>query len=73
MQAMKTYACENGKTVITSVHQPSSQMFGLFDRVLLLAEGKLAYFGYADGATKYFEGIGLHCPLQYNIADFMRK
>ena len=32
-----------GKTVITSIHQPSSQIFQSFDQLILLADGKTIY------------------------------
>ena len=32
-----------GKTVITSIHQPSSQIFQSFDHLILLADGKTIF------------------------------
>lgn len=38
-----------GRTVVVSLHQPSAEMFELFDTCLLLARGGYpAYFGKAD-------------------------
>lgn len=38
-----------GRTVVVSLHQPSSEMFELFDTCLLLARGGYpAYFGKAN-------------------------
>ena len=34
--------------MIASIHQPGSAIYALFDRVVVLAEGRLAYFGAAD-------------------------
>lgn len=30
----------SGRTIMTTIHQPSSEVFDLFDRVVLLAEGR---------------------------------
>ena len=35
----------SGKTVICSIHQPSSQLFEMFDHFLLMARGRVAYVG----------------------------
>jgi ABC-type multidrug transport system ATPase subunit len=32
-----------GKTIITSIHQPSSQIFQSFDQLILLADGKTIF------------------------------
>ena len=42
----------SGVTVISSIHQPSSQIFELFDDLLLLDEGHVAYFGPATDAVR---------------------
>lgn len=36
---------ESGRTIIVTIHQPSSEVFILFDKLLLLSQGKLAFFG----------------------------
>ena len=60
-----------GITVICAIHQPSSQMFELFDLLMLLVDGNPIYFGNADEALSYFAGIGLECEKFYNPADFL--
>lgn len=40
----------DGRTVIASIHQPSSEVFELFDRLYLLSGGKTVYFGQATEA-----------------------
>jgi len=60
-----------GLTVISSIHQPSSQMFELFDKLLLLVDGRPVYFGQLNEAVNYFGTIGFKCEKFYNPADFM--
>ena len=43
-----------GKTVICTIHQPSSEVFELFDRILLMAEGRTAYLGPMGQALNFF-------------------
>lgn len=44
-----------GKLVITNIHQPSSDMFRLFDKVLVLDQGGfMVYFGNPIEAIEYF-------------------
>nr|QTW43725.1 ABCG-like protein 2 [Eurytemora affinis] len=59
-----------GRTVVCTIHQPSSLIFSKFDRLMLLTEGRIAYFGDANLAVQYFNRIGYPCPLTYNPADF---
>jgi ABC-type multidrug transport system ATPase subunit len=42
----------DGRTIIASIHQPSSEVFELFDTLTLLSGGKLIYFGYANNAIE---------------------
>jgi len=45
---------KKGKTIICTIHQPSSQVYAMFDRVLFMAEGRVAYMGDADKALEFF-------------------
>lgn len=63
----------NGRTTICTIHQPSSDVFGLFDNLLLMADGRVAYMGPMSGTLPYFAKIGIKCPLNYNPADFLIK
>lgn len=45
---------EKGKTVVCTIHQPSSEVFSLFDKVLLMAEGRVAFLGAPDHACRFF-------------------
>lgn len=34
-----------GKTIICTIHQPSSEVFELFDKIILMSEGRTAFLG----------------------------
>eukprot|EP01102_Stenamoeba_stenopodia_P011105 TRINITY_DN3398_c0_g1_i1.p1 TRINITY_DN3398_c0_g1~~TRINITY_DN3398_c0_g1_i1.p1 ORF type:complete len:690 (+),score=155.05 TRINITY_DN3398_c0_g1_i1:118-2187(+) len=61
----------SGKTVIATLHQPSSAMFHMFDKLLLLADGQTAFLGDAKLAVPYFAKLGFECPEQFNPADYL--
>ncbi|KAI5674497.1 hypothetical protein M9H77_14861 [Catharanthus roseus] len=63
----------DGRTVIASIHQPSSEVFELFDRLYLLSGGKTIYFGLASEAYEFFAQAGFPCPALRNPSDhFLR-
>jgi ABC-type multidrug transport system ATPase subunit len=53
VECMKNIS-EQGKTIICTIHQPSSEIFEMFDRLCLLAEGRLAYIGDLTKAYDFF-------------------
>ena len=59
-----------GKTVLCTIHQPSSEVFALFDRILLMAEGRVAFLGPAAKAASFFASMSMPCPVNFNPADF---
>jgi len=59
-----------GRTVVCSIHQPSTELMKLFDNVIVLSQGQTAYAGPLNKGTKYFEEIGYKCPKYVNPADY---
>ncbi|XP_006575266.1 ABC transporter G family member 22-like isoform X1 [Glycine soja] len=62
---------EAGKTVVTTIHQPSSRLFHKFDKLILLGKGSLLYFGKASEAMTYFQSIGCSPLISMNPAEFL--
>ncbi|PVZ97462.1 hypothetical protein BB558_006567 [Smittium angustum] len=60
-----------GQTVVSVIHQPSSDIFSLFDEVMVLSEGKIVYFDKQKSMVPYFNKIGYQCPMYTNPADFV--
>ncbi|KAI3696831.1 hypothetical protein L6452_29410 [Arctium lappa] len=62
---------ETEKTVVTTIHQPSSRLFHKFDKLILLGKGSLLYFGKASEAMVYFSSIGCSPMIAMNPAEFL--
>ncbi|MQL94468.1 hypothetical protein Taro_027123 [Colocasia esculenta] len=60
-----------GRTVVTTIHQPSSRLYHMFDKVVLLSEGCPIYHGPASTALDYFASIGFRTSVTVNPADLM--
>nr|KAG5714727.1 hypothetical protein BaRGS_000215 [Batillaria attramentaria] len=69
VQTLQNMASKN-HTVMCTIHQPSSEVFALFDRVLLMAEGRVAFMGSCADAMKFFNNMNYVCPTNFNPADF---
>lgn len=58
------------KTIICTIHQPSSEVYAMFDKILLMAEGRVAFLGSPAQANDFFSSLGAACPSNYNPADY---
>ena len=76
----------SGRTVVTTIHQPSSEVFEHFSDVVLLANGRMVYQGPIDHMNAHFSSLGqallddgvpdvdptaFVCRTNYNPADFV--
>ena len=68
---LKNLANAGECTVICTIHQPSSKIFGLIDNLLLLKKGVIMYQGNAKYAVNYFDTLGYPCPQNFNPADHL--
>ncbi|KNC55519.1 uncharacterized protein AMSG_01784 [Thecamonas trahens ATCC 50062] len=71
IKLLQRLAVSRSQAVITTIHQPSSQIWALFDYVLVLDKGHTAYFGPAADMIDTFSTIGITFPHHYNPADFV--
>ncbi|CAL5350056.1 unnamed protein product [Camellia sinensis] len=61
-----------GRTVITTIHQPSSRLYRMFDKVVVLSDGYPIYSGSAGRVMEYFGSIGFVPGFNFvNPADFL--
>lgn len=54
-----------------ALYQAGESLYELFDKVLLIDEGKCLYYGSADHAKDYFLNLGFDCPDRWTTADFL--
>ncbi|KAL0365166.1 UNVERIFIED_CONTAM: ABC transporter G family member 11 [Sesamum angustifolium] len=73
MNRIVKLAREYGMTVISSIHQPTSEVFQLLHNLCLLSSGRMIYFGPSLLANKFFAVNGFACPPQQNPADHYLK
>lgn len=59
-----------GRTIITTIHQPRSEIWDLFDNLIILARGSPVYSGPMDGCVPWFSGLGFDLPPFVNPAEF---
>ncbi|KAI0074337.1 hypothetical protein K474DRAFT_1648129 [Panus rudis PR-1116 ss-1] len=59
MSFLRTLA-DNGQAILCTIHQPSAELFEVFDRLLLLQPG---------GQTVYFGDLGYHCETLINYFE----
>ncbi|KAK9385016.1 P-loop containing nucleoside triphosphate hydrolase protein [Lipomyces mesembrius] len=60
-----------GRTLITSIHQPRSDIFFLFDSITLLSQGQPLYSGKVKESVTYFSRLGYTIPEHMNPADYL--
>ncbi|KAF1845157.1 uncharacterized protein K460DRAFT_394877 [Cucurbitaria berberidis CBS 394.84] len=63
----------NMAQISTSValYQAGESLYDLFDKVLLIHEGRCCYFGPADRAADYFKALGFVQPDRWTTSDFL--
>jgi ABC-type multidrug transport system ATPase subunit len=71
---LKQLTSEQGKTIFMTIHQPNSEIYGLFDRLILMVEGRFIYQGEASLAPDYFSRhFGLTVGEFVNPADYFMQ
>ncbi len=68
MEVLKDMAA-TGRTVISTIHQPNSDIYNMFDKLMLMALGKIMYMNKANKSERYFASIGYPVPPLSNPAD----
>ncbi|KAG6834682.1 hypothetical protein H0H93_008064, partial [Arthromyces matolae] len=59
------------QTTIVSIYQAGETLYELFDKVCLLYEGRMVYYGPADKARQYFIDMGYQPANRQTTPDFL--
>ena len=70
IHTLHTLAQVGNRTIVTTIHQPSSRIYQMLDKLLLMGQGHLLFYGDASAATDYFATIGYTMPYGMNPADY---
>ncbi|CAF2282790.1 unnamed protein product [Brassica napus] len=62
-----------GCTLVFTIYQSSTEVFGLFDRICLLSNGNTLFFGETLACLQHFSNAGFPCPIMQSPSDhFLR-
>ncbi|CAK7199503.1 hypothetical protein SEUCBS139899_002183 [Sporothrix eucalyptigena] len=68
---IKEISKKNNLIVISSIHQPSTTTYQMFDKLALLSLGRMCYFGSIADAPAYFSRIGYPIAPNTNPAEHL--
>lgn len=58
-------------STLVALYQAAESLYDLFDKVVLIEDGRCAYFGRTEDAKAYFENLGFECPPRWTTPDFL--
>ncbi|KDQ32534.1 hypothetical protein PLEOSDRAFT_153783 [Pleurotus ostreatus PC15] len=71
LMALRVATTHLQRTTMVCLYQASDAMYALFDKVCLIYEGRMVYFGPAKEAKSYFEGMGWKARNRQSVPDFL--
>ncbi|CAI7673956.1 unnamed protein product [Penicillium pancosmium] len=61
----------SGATAVVAIYQASQSIYDVFDKAVVLYEGRQIYFGKSTDARRFFIDMGFECPDRQTDADFL--
>ncbi|CAN0419713.1 unnamed protein product, partial [Laminaria digitata] len=62
--------CKRSRTVAMTIHQPSTRVLDVFDKVMFLSRGRMVFYGNPADLPSYCTGLGKTPPAYSNIGEF---
>ncbi|KAI9375567.1 ABC-2 type transporter-domain-containing protein [Aspergillus egyptiacus] len=70
-RTLRTQSDVFGLTSCVAIYQAPQAAYDLFDKVIVLYEGRQIYFGPANEGRDYFQRMGFDCPESQTTPDFL--
>ncbi|KAG5949785.1 hypothetical protein E4U53_005768 [Claviceps sorghi] len=70
VRTLKSLA-QKGRTIVATIHQPRSEIWNLFDNLLVLSKGQPVYSGSTTDCLPWFVAHGFSLPPFINPAEFI--
>ncbi|RMJ21434.1 ABC transporter [Aspergillus sp. HF37] len=71
VQSLRLAADIDGSAHAVAAYQASQAIYDLFDKAVVLYEGRQIYYGSARAAKAFFERQGWYCPPRQTTGDFL--
>lgn len=71
MSVLRSFATHQKATTIATLYQTPEPILNLFDKILVLYEGREIFFGSKSNAIAYFTRLGFDRPSNMTTADFL--
>ncbi|KAM4111345.1 hypothetical protein ACJW30_05G060300 [Castanea mollissima] len=73
VNSIKQYVHIFNGTAVISLLQPAPETYNLFDDIILISDGQIAYQGPREQVLEFFESMGFKCPERKGVADFLQE
>lgn len=70
-KTLKLSAEFSNTTACVAIYQAPQTAYDIFDKAVVLYEGRQIFFGRCDEAQAFFEDMGFDCPARQTTADFL--
>ncbi|OXV06101.1 hypothetical protein Egran_06131 [Elaphomyces granulatus] len=71
VKTLRTSTKYTGSTAVVAIYQAGQAIYDIFDKAIVLYEGRQIYFGKAVDAKRFFVDMGFYCPERQTTADFL--
>lgn len=71
VQSLRSLTNMANISTAVALYQAGESLYDLFDKVVLIDNGKCLYYGSTEEAAAYFQGLGFIRPPRWTTADFV--